>query len=259
MISMTEFRALLERAMGGERAAWHDLWRRAEPLIWTVSGKWQAAGPLCKNPDERREIVLRVMERLRDEDFRRLRAFAASPRLRGFEEEVAPAIPIFGNVARPRRWPAFVAGVAAAAVFVLIGLALLGQREPRAKSPPPAVFRQAEPELPAGPAVTPVPTVTPGPSDTPGPFDTPAPSVTPAPVRSSAPKPSQVLPPEHGTLVVICDPRCDSVRVAGRELGASPPAVRRALPAGSHSVVLRFPAGRERAPGGACAGVVGAF
>src|SRR5688572_17162074 len=69
---------LLERVLRGEASAWHELWRRSEPLIWGVTGKWQVAGPLCKNSDERREIVLRVMERLREGDFRRLRAFAAS-------------------------------------------------------------------------------------------------------------------------------------------------------------------------------------
>jgi DNA-directed RNA polymerase specialized sigma24 family protein len=76
---MGSLAALLDRVLRSEPAAWHELWRRVEPLAWSVSGKWQAAGPLCKNPDERRNIVLAVMERLRQGDFRRLRAFAGSP------------------------------------------------------------------------------------------------------------------------------------------------------------------------------------
>lgn len=70
--------ALLPRVLAGEPSAWHELWQSVEPLVWGVSGKWQVTGPLCRQSDERREIVLRVMERLRESDFRRLRTFAAS-------------------------------------------------------------------------------------------------------------------------------------------------------------------------------------
>jgi len=75
---MAELASLLPRVLAGEARAWHELWREIEPLVWGVSGKWQVAGPLCRQSDERREIVLRVMERLREGDFRRLRVFAAS-------------------------------------------------------------------------------------------------------------------------------------------------------------------------------------
>jgi DNA-directed RNA polymerase specialized sigma24 family protein len=74
-----ELNVLVERVLTGESSAWHELWHRVEPLVWGISGKWQVTGPLCKRPDDRRDIVLRVMERLREGDFRRLRAFACSP------------------------------------------------------------------------------------------------------------------------------------------------------------------------------------
>ena len=78
-VLMTQMQSeLIHRAVGGEAAAWHELWRLAEPVIWVVTGRWQALGPLCKDAEERREVVLRVMEKLRDGDFRRLRSFAAS-------------------------------------------------------------------------------------------------------------------------------------------------------------------------------------
>ena len=73
-----ELSGLIERVLGGESAAWHELWHRVEPVVWRITGKWQIAGPLCRSADDRRDIVLRVMERLREGDFRRLRGFAAS-------------------------------------------------------------------------------------------------------------------------------------------------------------------------------------
>ncbi len=73
-----ELSVLIERVLGAESSAWHELWHRVEPMVWGISGKWQVAGPLCKSADDRREIVLRVMERLREADFRRLRCFARS-------------------------------------------------------------------------------------------------------------------------------------------------------------------------------------
>ncbi|MCC6903276.1 MAG: hypothetical protein IT377_30165 [Polyangiaceae bacterium] len=69
---------LAARASAGDRRAWHALWQLLEPRIWAMSGRWQLAGPLCQSADDRREIVLRVMAKLRHAGFRRLRAFAES-------------------------------------------------------------------------------------------------------------------------------------------------------------------------------------
>ncbi|GMV17371.1 MAG: hypothetical protein HS104_11825 [Polyangiaceae bacterium] len=66
------------RVLDGDTPAWHALWRRVEPRIWALTGRWQITGPLCKSPDDRREIVLKVMAKLREGGFRRLRAFVTS-------------------------------------------------------------------------------------------------------------------------------------------------------------------------------------
>lgn len=70
--------ALAARVIEGNTPAWHSLWRLLEPRIWSLTGRWQVLGPLCKSADDRRDVVLRVMERLREGGFRRLRAFVQS-------------------------------------------------------------------------------------------------------------------------------------------------------------------------------------
>jgi hypothetical protein len=57
----------------------------------------------------------------------------------------------------------------------------------------------------------------------------------PAPPAQPKPAPGKGEP---GFLTVVCDPFCDSVSAAGRNLGPSP-VVRAALPPGSHGVTLR--------------------
>jgi DNA-directed RNA polymerase specialized sigma24 family protein len=73
-----ELERLAEAAALGDAAAWHALWSEIEPILWGITGKWQITGPLCKSDDDRREIVVRVMERLRADDLRRLRAVTQS-------------------------------------------------------------------------------------------------------------------------------------------------------------------------------------
>ncbi len=75
--------ALADRAASGDAAAWRELWRAVEPTIWAITGKWQFTGPLSRREDERRDMVLEVMERLRADDFRRLRDFLAAAKERG--------------------------------------------------------------------------------------------------------------------------------------------------------------------------------
>lgn len=69
---------LAARVLDGDTQAWHAFWRRVEPRLWTLTGRWQVTGPLCRSADDRREIVLRVMAKLREGGFRRLRAFVQS-------------------------------------------------------------------------------------------------------------------------------------------------------------------------------------
>lgn len=76
--------ALVRRVIAGDARAWHELWDAVQPTLWAISGKWQISGPLCQREDERRNIVVEVMERLRADGFRRLRSYLAST-------EAAPA------------------------------------------------------------------------------------------------------------------------------------------------------------------------
>jgi DNA-directed RNA polymerase specialized sigma24 family protein len=66
---------LARDAVDGDPTSWRALWCRLEPLVWGLTGKWQILGPLCRRNEDRRNVVLAVMEKLRDSDFRRLRAF----------------------------------------------------------------------------------------------------------------------------------------------------------------------------------------
>jgi DNA-directed RNA polymerase specialized sigma24 family protein len=73
-----ELETLAQAAAHGDGAAWHALWSEIEPIIWGITGKWQITGPMCKSDDDRREIVVLVMERLRADGLRRLRAVTES-------------------------------------------------------------------------------------------------------------------------------------------------------------------------------------
>lgn len=73
---------LIEHAISGGDDAWHALWQISEPVVWAVTGKFQITGPLSELVDERRNIVLSVMDRLRADGFRRLRCYLDSTKLR---------------------------------------------------------------------------------------------------------------------------------------------------------------------------------
>jgi DNA-directed RNA polymerase specialized sigma24 family protein len=75
----SELVTLASGAVAGDSRAWRALWCRLEPLVWGLTGKWQILGPLCRSHEERRNVVLAVMQRLSDADFRRLRAYVAGP------------------------------------------------------------------------------------------------------------------------------------------------------------------------------------
>lgn len=61
--------------VAGDVDAWHELWAVAEGVIWAVTGNPRIFGPLARRQDDRREVVVRVMHRLREDDFARLRTF----------------------------------------------------------------------------------------------------------------------------------------------------------------------------------------
>ncbi|MBL8610635.1 MAG: hypothetical protein JNL38_25070 [Myxococcales bacterium] len=66
---------LLTRVVAGDTRAWHRFWSEAEATIWPVTGNPRVLGRLAGEIDERRAVVVAVMNRLRDSDFARLRAF----------------------------------------------------------------------------------------------------------------------------------------------------------------------------------------
>ena len=69
---------LVRKVVGGDARAWQELWVAIEPTVWAITGRWQLTGKLAGRDDDRRDIVVRVMERLREDRFRRLRSYLAS-------------------------------------------------------------------------------------------------------------------------------------------------------------------------------------
>lgn len=69
---------LLPAVIEGDQGAWRRLWLILEPQIETIARKRHLTGRLCEREDERGNIVVAVMDRLRADDFRHLRAFLSS-------------------------------------------------------------------------------------------------------------------------------------------------------------------------------------
>lgn len=80
--------ALLPAVIAGDQAAWRRLWLALEPLIRSIAGNRRFTGRLHERDDERDNIVVAVMARLRADDFRHLRAFLARFRKGSFEKWV---------------------------------------------------------------------------------------------------------------------------------------------------------------------------
>ncbi len=65
----------MRRVVAGDLNAWHELWSTAQEVAWRVTGNPRVFGRLASQHDERREVVVRVMHRLKEDDFMRLRTF----------------------------------------------------------------------------------------------------------------------------------------------------------------------------------------
>jgi DNA-directed RNA polymerase specialized sigma24 family protein len=70
-----EIEALIVRAAGCDEVAWQELWAALEPRLLGLVRKPRFLGQLADNEDACRDIVLAVMERLRQEDFKRLKVY----------------------------------------------------------------------------------------------------------------------------------------------------------------------------------------
>jgi DNA-directed RNA polymerase specialized sigma24 family protein len=77
---------LVEEASGGHEAAWQGLWAAIEPPLSRIIAQPRFLGRLGQREDDRRNIVVAVMARLKADQFARLRMYLAAkqqnPRLR---------------------------------------------------------------------------------------------------------------------------------------------------------------------------------
>jgi DNA-directed RNA polymerase specialized sigma24 family protein len=77
---------LVVRTVEGDAAAWQALWAAIEPRLERLVGQSGFLGRLGQQPDDRRNIVVEVMARLRADGFRRLALYlethARNPQLR---------------------------------------------------------------------------------------------------------------------------------------------------------------------------------
>jgi DNA-directed RNA polymerase specialized sigma24 family protein len=66
---------LVDKTLEGDGGAWRELWLAVEPMLTRISASYRLTSRLSLRDDERRDVVLRVMNLLREDDFRRLRRF----------------------------------------------------------------------------------------------------------------------------------------------------------------------------------------
>lgn len=80
-----ELEALVRRAASGDEEGWQALWRRVEPKLVRIVSRPSFLARLGQREDDRRNVVLEVMARLRADGFRRLALYlearADNPRL----------------------------------------------------------------------------------------------------------------------------------------------------------------------------------
>jgi hypothetical protein len=72
-----EVTGLVGLAAAGDEDAWQRLWRRLDGPLHGMIRQFRM-GRISQEEDERREVVLEVMARLRESDFRRLKMFLAA-------------------------------------------------------------------------------------------------------------------------------------------------------------------------------------
>jgi DNA-directed RNA polymerase specialized sigma24 family protein len=73
-----ELEALVASAATGDAGAWQALWQALEPRLGGLVRRPRVTGRLCRNEDDCRNIVVEVMARLCDDDFRRLKMYLAT-------------------------------------------------------------------------------------------------------------------------------------------------------------------------------------
>ena len=92
MAGAGEIEVLVEQTLSGDEAAWQRLWQQVEPALNALLRRPQVLGRLSQNEDDRRNIVVEVMGRLRARRFARLARYAEARRQH-------PALPFVGWLA----------------------------------------------------------------------------------------------------------------------------------------------------------------
>jgi DNA-directed RNA polymerase specialized sigma24 family protein len=86
MIDDAELEGLVAASARGDQRAWGALWAAIEPPLSRIIAQPRFLGRLGQGEDDRRNIVVLVMDRLRKDDFHRLRLYLdarrGNPRLR---------------------------------------------------------------------------------------------------------------------------------------------------------------------------------
>lgn len=71
---------LVERTVTGDEAAWQSLWAAVEPPLTRIIAQPRFLGPLGRDEDERANIIVAVMARLRADEFSRLSLYLQARR-----------------------------------------------------------------------------------------------------------------------------------------------------------------------------------
>ncbi|HTL35770.1 MAG TPA: hypothetical protein VL326_21720 [Kofleriaceae bacterium] len=75
MVSETDIETLVTAVVEGDELAWQRLWRALEPMLLRMLAQPQVFGRLSQREDDRRDVVVAVMARLRADGFHRLRTY----------------------------------------------------------------------------------------------------------------------------------------------------------------------------------------
>jgi len=80
MSEREDLETLVVAAAGGDERAWQELWAAIEPQLLRLVAQPRFLGPLGQREDDRRNIVVAVMARLRADEFHRLKLYLEAKR-----------------------------------------------------------------------------------------------------------------------------------------------------------------------------------
>ena len=72
---MADLEALVARVVEEGEPPWGELWIAVEPMLMRLASSPRVSGKMSESEDDCRNVVVEVMARLRDDDFRRLRLY----------------------------------------------------------------------------------------------------------------------------------------------------------------------------------------